>query len=155
MKNCKKELIRFGVWLRNGTAFCTTWFLILSLAYSHIRKQPEISVDSLTKMLVLTIGGVLIFNLFFTRLFIKRMDFTKRLTGFMLSIGVYECTGFYWIGLFKNSGTLIQWLIFIGIICALYFCCIGIYKRYSKKQGEIYTEALQKYQRQRNLKNEQ
>lgn len=49
----------------------------------------------------------------------------------------------------KTVGTFIQWLVFIGIICVLYFICIAIYQRYSNKQGEIYTQALIKYQQQR------
>lgn len=49
----------------------------------------------------------------------------------------------------KDGRTFIQWLVFIGIICVLYFICIAIYQRYSNKQGEIYTQALIKYQQQR------
>lgn len=49
----------------------------------------------------------------------------------------------------KTVGTFIQWLVFIGIICVFYFICIAIYQRYSNKQGEIYTQALIKYQQQR------
>lgn len=150
MKNRKRDIIRFLVWMRNGTSFCTAWFLILILLYSYIFNYQTISVDSLTKILFLIVGGVFIFCLFFARLFIRKWSFTRRLTGFMISISLYECAGFYWVGIFKESGTFVQWLIFIGVVCGLYFCCVAIYQQYSKKQGELYTQALKKYQRRRN-----
>jgi len=81
--------------------------------------------------------------------FIKNWTFTKRLTCFMVLLSLYECLNFYWMGFFSGIGTFIQWLVFIGIICVLYFICIAIYQRYSNKQGEIYTQALIKYQQQR------
>ncbi len=92
-----------------------------------------------------------IFNLLFTRILIRKWSFTKRLTIFMLSISAYECAGFYWLGFFRGKGTFLQWLVFVGIVCGLYFCCIVIYRHYSKRQGEIYTQALKKYQQQRGI----
>lgn len=154
MKKRKTDIIQFLVWMRNGTAFCTTWFLILFLAYSYISNQQTILINSLTKMLLVILGGVFIFCVFFTQCFIKKWNFTKRLTVFTVFISVYECVAFYWIGFFKDKGTFIQWIIFFGIVCVLYFSCIAIYHRYSRKQGEIYTKALQKYQHERNLEDE-
>lgn len=147
----KKDIVKFLVWLRNGFAFCTTWFLILMIARGYLLHVETISVNSLAKMLLLVLGGVFVFNVFFTELFIKKWSFTSRLTGFMLSVSIYESMGFYWIGLFAGKGTILQWLVFIGILCGLYFYCIGIYQQYSKKQGELYTQALQKYQEQRGI----
>lgn len=83
----------------------------------------------------------------------KNWAFTKRLTRFMVLFSLYECLNFYWIGFFSGIGTFIQWLVFIGIICVLYFICIAIYQWYSNKQGEIYTQALVKYQQQRRKAN--
>jgi len=154
MKSRKKDMIHFGVQMRNGLAFCTTWFLILVLIVCYIFKQQVISVNSLAKMLILIVGGVFIFNLLFTRILIRKWSFTRRLTIFMLSISVYECAGFYWLGFFRGKGTFVQWILFIGIVCGLYFCCVVIYRLYSKKQGEIYTQALKKYQQQRDATNE-
>ena len=136
MKNKKNDIIKFFVWMRNGIAFCTTWLLIIWIAYCHISNQQQISVSMLTKLLFFVIGGVLIFNILFIKIFIKNWTFTKRLTCFM-------------VGFFSGIGTFIQWLVFIGIICVLYFICIAIYQWYSNKQGEIYTQALIKYQQQR------
>lgn len=153
MQNRKKDMIQFLVWLRNGTAFCTTWFLILVLAYNHFFSIQTIPTNSLIKLVFWIIGGVFIFNLCFTRLLISKWLFTKRLTCFMSAISLYECLGFYWLGFFTGTGTIFQWLLFIVIIFILYLVSIAIYQRYSKKQGEIYTRALQEYQQKRNMEN--
>ncbi len=154
MRNLKSEVIRFAVWTRNGVAFCTTWFLILILAHHYIHNIRNISTHELMKVVLLIIGGVLIFNLSFTRIIIKKMNFMMRLTGFMCAVSLYECLGFYWLGFFKGRGTAVQWLIFIGIILILYFICAVLYQKYSKKQGEIYTRGLRKYQMERSMQHE-
>lgn len=154
MRNFKSEVLRFAVWMRNGVAFCTTWFLILILAYHYVFDIQNISTNSLTKVMLLIIGGVLIFNLIFTRLIINKLSFTVRLTCFMCAISLYECLGFYWLGFFEGKGTVVQWFIFIGIILILYFICAVLYQKYSKKQGELYTKRLQKYQMERNMQHE-
>lgn len=151
MRNFKSEMIRFAVWMRNGVAFSTTWFLILILAYHSIFHIQNISTNGLMKVVLLIIGGVFIFNLSFTRIIIKKLNFTMRLTCFMCAISLYECLGFYWIGFFKGRGTAVRWLLFIGIILILYFICAVLYQKYSKKQGEIYTKGLQKYQMERSM----
>lgn len=151
MRSNKKDIVQFFVWLRNGFAFCTTWFLILMLGYGYMFKQQNISINTLGKMVLLVLGGVLIFNICFTELFIKKWTFTGRLTGFMLALSLYEGMAFYWIGMFAGKGSIVQWLIFAGIVMVLYFLCIGIYKQYSKKKGELYTQALQKYQNERSV----
>lgn len=153
MYKCRKDLVKFLVWMRNGTAFCTTWFLILILIYNSFYNIPVISTHMLIKLIFLNIGGVFLFNLFFTCLFIKKWSFIKRLTGFMIAISLYECFGFYLLGFFHTQGTLIEWLIFVGIVLVLYFCCITIYQLYSKKQGELYTKSLQAYQQKRRIEN--
>lgn len=149
MQNRKDKVIQFGVWMRNGIAFSTAWFLILLLVYNHIFNIQTISTNILTKLVLWIVGGVFIFNLFFTRLIIKKWSFTGRLTCFMILISLYECLGFYWFGFFEGKGTIVQWGTFIGIIFVLYFICIAIYQKYSKKQGEIYTQVLREYQSKR------
>ena len=64
---------------------------------------------------------------------------------------LYEGVGFYQFGFFMGKDAAAQWLRFIGIVFVLYLICIAIYNRYSKKQGEIYTQALQEYQQQRSM----
>lgn len=153
MCKSKEELQKFLVWMRNGTAFCTTWFLILMLAFSSIFHVTAISTNILIRMVLLSLGGVFLFNVFFTGLFIQRWSFIKRLTGFMIVISFYECLCFYSLDFFRSRGTIVEWIIFAGIVLALYFCCIAIYQQYSRKQGEIYTKSLQAYQQKRRMEN--
>lgn len=150
----QRNILQFLIWMRNGIAFCTTWFLIIWLIFCYIFNYQFISVKSLTKLLLLIVGGVFIFNIFFTQIIIKKWKFLNRLTCFMVLISLYECIGFYWMGFFTALGNFIQWSIFAGIVCVLYFICIAIYHPYSRKQGEIYTQALEKYKRQRRNDNE-
>ena len=155
MHKQKHELYKFLAWMRNGTAFCTTWFLILILLYNSIYNITSLSTNLLVKLILLSMGGVFLFNLFFTGLFIKKWSFTKRLTGFMLVLSVYECFCFYSLNIFQKTGTVLEWIIFVGIILVLYLCCIAIYHQYSKKQGEIYTKSLQAYQEKRRIEHEE
>lgn len=150
----KRTIIQFLEFMRNGIAFCTTWFLILRLLYCHIFNRQTISVDSLTKLLLFVIGGVFLFNLFFTKLLIKRWSFIKRLSCFMALFGFYESVGLYQIELFQDKGKFMQWGIFIGIVFVLYVICIVIYQQYSKRQGELYTQALETYQQERRKSND-
>lgn len=153
MYKCKQDFLKFLVWQRNGTAFCTTWFLILMLVYNSIYHIPAISTNILIKLILLSFGGVFLFNFFFTCLLIKKWNFIKRLTGFMIVISLYECFCFYSLEFFQNSGTIVKWIIFAGIVLVLYFFCIAIYQQYSKKQGEVYTKSLQAYQQKRRMEN--
>ncbi len=152
--NTKKELKTFFIWLRNGTCFVVTWFLILELIVRWISGVDTISVVNLTKTIVWIVGGVLIFCAAFTRLIIKKFGFTARLTFFMSAITIYEILFFYNIGLFVDESHLHQWLLFFAIILCLYFICLAIYGSYRKKKSELYTHALQKYQQERRSVNE-
>lgn len=149
MKKMKNDLVRFLVWMRNGISFCTTWFLLILLAYNYMFDIQTIPTVNLLKMLLWICGGVFIFCIFFSSLLIKKWGFVSRLTCFMCTICLYECIGLYSIGIFSGKGSIAEWMIFVGIVLVLYLCCIFIYKQYSKKQGEIYTQALRKYQKQR------
>jgi len=153
--NTKNELKTFFTWLRNGTCFAVTWFLILELIINWISGVDTISTVNLTKTIVWTVGGVLIFCVAFTRLFIRRFGFTARFTIFMFAIMFYEILFFYNIGLFVDASHLHQWLLFFVIILCLYCSCLVIYGSYRKKKCELYNHALQKYQQERRSVNEQ
>ncbi|MBR3824176.1 MAG: hypothetical protein IKJ39_03155 [Lachnospiraceae bacterium] len=147
----KQQISQFFTWLRNGTCFCFTWFLLLlTLLYLYYGKDA-ISTTVLLKLFILSFGGVLLFCLLFTSLAFKKWLFVTRLTCFMICITLYECVGFYWLGIFSTKGSLKQWGIFMAIVLCLYFICIAIYHQYSKKKGELYTQALQTYQEKRRL----
>ena len=149
MKKNNQYVTQFFIWLRNGIAFCISWFLILLLIYNSFYNIPSIKTDSLIKLVFFVIGGVLLFCTFFTQLFIRRWSFVSRLTGFMILFSVYESVAFYYLGVFKREGTFNEWLIFAGIVMVLYLLCITIYHLYSKQKGELYTQKLQKYQEKR------
>ena len=154
MEKNKREWLRFLVWLRNGSAFSVTWFLILLLVFANGYGMEAIPVSLLTKLVILSFGGVLMFSLIFTGVLLKKWRFVTRLTCFMLLLAAYEVVGFYWLGIFARGGNAVQWLSFVGIVLVLYLICIVIYHFYSKRRGEIYTEALQKYQYKRSMENE-
>lgn len=151
----KQQLSQFFTWLRNGTCFCFTWLLLLITILNLYYRNNSISTSGLVKLFLLSFGGVLIFCLLFTSLIIKKWRFVTRLTCFMICITIYECIGFYWLGIFSVRGSLGQWGIFMGIVLVLYFISIAIYVGYSKRKGELYTLALQEYQERRNLKYEE
>lgn len=71
----------------------------------------------------------------------------------MALIALYEGMGFYQIGLFKDPGDFMQWSIFIGIVLVLYVICMAIYHQYSKRQGALYTQALETYKQERRKSN--
>lgn len=151
MKNSKKDIIQFMIWMGNGVAYAVSCFLILLLIYNKLCNHQAISTDALIKMMVWAVGAVFIFNLLFTRFIIKKWNFMARLTIFMVSICLYEGAGFYWLRVFIRKDAVLQWLAFIGIVFVLYLICVVIYLKYSKKQGEIYTQALRQYQKTRSI----
>lgn len=153
MKEHKKDLIQFLVWMRNGTAFCTSWFLILGLLYNHSWGIEQIATDRLIEMLLFVVGGVFVFCSFFTRVFIRKWNFQKRLNCFMVVIALYECFVFYATGVWESSGKPFMWVTFFGLILIAYFLCIAIYQVYSRRQGELFTKALQNYQQKRSMEN--
>lgn len=153
MKTGKKDVIQFLVWMRNGFAFVTAWFLILSVIYSRSVGVESIATDSLLKLMLFVAGGVLFFSLVFTRVLFKKQSFQWRLTCFMVLISGYECLVFYATGFWQAGGTPWEWLVFVGLVLILYLLCIGIYHVYSRKQGALYTQALQNYQKKRSAEN--
>jgi hypothetical protein len=149
MKNSRENLSQFLVWMRNGIAFCTTWFLILVLGYSYYFNQQTVSINGLIKMVIWITGAVLLFTVFFSCAVIKKWRFISRLTLFMIFISLYESLGFYWFNFFTSSDSVIRWAVFVGIVLVLYLSSITIYLIYSGKQGDVYTKALQEYQEKR------
>ena len=151
--NTKKELKTFLIWLRNGSCFVVTWFLILELIVRWLAGTDTISVATLTRTIFWIVGGVLIFCTAFTRLFIRKIGFTARLTLFMTAITIYEILFFYNIGLFTDADSLGKWSVFFAIVLGFYFICLAIYGSYRQKKSESYTLALQKYQQERRVVN--
>ena len=145
----------FFQWMRNGIAFCYSWLLILIIVGSYVFKIDMVPVEILTKVLVMVTGMVLVFTIFFLEGILKKIGFMTRLSYAMLTAVVYEIVCFYWIGIFKSTGSFYRWVIFFGIIIMLYSICIFIYYKYSKVKGEIYTKNLTLYKQSRRLEYEQ
>ena len=145
----KKGLAQFFIWMRNGIAFCTCWLMILWIIFNTYYGIENITTESVAKLFGLVTGGVFLFCLFFSRLCIRRWKFIYRLSCFIFTVSIYECYGFYEMGIFIRTGSLAEWMIFVGIVLILYLCCLVIYRQYSRKKGELYTKALQDYQKKR------
>lgn len=150
MKICKHNVIQFFKWMRNGIAFVYTWFILLLLIKNCMLKVENVSTIELSKLLVMTVGGVFLFCLFFSKLILKKTSFLFRLTCFMISITVYEIGCFYWLGVFNGLGSVKQWIILGGIILILYFICIGIFYLTNVQKEDMYTKSLISYQQRRN-----
>lgn len=151
--NTKKELKTFFIWLRNGTCFAVTWFIILELISKWIAGNDTLSVAGLTRTILWTVGGVLIFCVMFTRLLVRKLGFTARLSAFMGVLAIYELAYFYTSGIFTALFSY-QLLLFLSIIILLYVISLGIYFVFRKKKSELYTNALYKYQQERRIANE-
>lgn len=136
----------FFVWMRNGISFCFTWLMILLMVWNSVFGIKMVSTIALGKLLLFVSGGVLLFTIIFSNVIVQKLQFTVRLTSFMIVFAVYESICFYWMGVFPDNGSIQQWLIFIAIILLLYFISIGIYQIYSREKGVLYTQALQRYQ---------
>lgn len=145
----KQELKKFLIWMRNGISFAVTWFLILLLAESYMLNASEITVSVLSKMVLWVTGGVFLFCVCFTKLILVRWSFIKRFSFFVVSLSAYQIVGFYWIGFFANSGSVLQWVIYVAIIIVLYFCSLLIYYARYRKESKAYTQALSEYQKRR------
>lgn len=143
----KKESIKqFFIWFRNGVSVCVLWFLILLLLRNYTLGIEEIKTDTVFKLILTVAGGVFGFCICFLPTLIKRWHFQTRLTTFMVFISIYECVCFYWLGIFQTKGTLGQYTAFVGIVLGCYLVSLGIYGVYSRKRGDLYTNALKKYQ---------
>lgn len=156
--NTKKEIITFFTWFRNGTCFAFTWFMFLHIIMCWVSElwidgTQSLSLEKLTFIFLGTAGAVLIFCLVFTKLIIRKLGFTARLSIFMALITIYELLCLRHMGVFTHLCSY-QLLLFLAFIAPSYLICLVIYNIYRKKKGELYTSALQKYQRERQSVNE-
>lgn len=149
------EMKKFFRWVRNGTCFAFTWLMILVEAGLIIRSQFSLSTGYVAKLLILCLGGSILFSFCFTKAFLRTPGFSQRLLLFFLSYGVYQSLGFWWLGIVFTQ--LSDWLIYIGILLLCCGICQLGYGYYRRKVGALYTEALTQYQRRNqegNLSNE-
>lgn len=149
-----KVLIKeFAIWMRNGVAISFTWLMLLFLIRNRIFGIKQIDTNMVEKLLVMVIGGVFLFTLFFLKGIVRKIGFVSRMTGFTFLFMAFEILCFYWMGIFSGTGSVITWAIFFLIFIILYGISIDIYFIYSKKKGELYTETLNQYKKVRNQRN--
>ncbi len=165
MTQFKQYLPQFLTWLRNGFAFCTTWFLLLLLALGVLHGAETVTMQALVHLLLWCAGGSLLFCLIFTKLLLRSAGFTFRLTLFLLLAAGYQFLlpiygpnplRFLFGKQFPMQYGGTQWeyfvganfnaIVFVGIMAVLFLACMVIYHFYSKKKGTLYTEALRRYQ---------
>ena len=145
----ENRLKTFFVWMRNGISFAFTWLVILMLSGNYLLGIEMIATVQLIKIMLFVIGGVLLFTVLFSKCILRTTSFIVRLTSFMIGFGIYEGISFYALGIFHKNASAYKWIIFWGILVALYMICIAIYHIYSYKKGEVYTQALVQYQENR------
>lgn len=157
MTTIKQEWKKFFLWLRNGFCFLTTWFLFLLWILCRCSGNLLIWADFIPAVMLGSAGAVLMFCAVFTKVFLRKSGFTVRFTLFFALIVLYELAygqaAYTWLsgqemppmrfGGWHSS----EWLLFAVIALAMYAGSMGIYAVYRKKKGEIYTQALQNYQK--------
>ena len=143
-----EKLKTFLIWMRNGICISFTWLIALLLLRNTVAGIEGISTLFLWQLLLFVIGGALIFTLLFSSILFRRAGFVPRLTAFLLLFGIYESICFYQFGLFQKQGSLLQWMIFAGIILVLYILSVGIFLICREKKGAEYTAALKQYQQE-------
>lgn len=158
MTQFKQYLPQFLTWLRNGFAFCTTWFLILLIAFGVLHDAETVTMQALVHLLLWCAGASLLFCLIFTRLVLRSFGFTLRLVLFLvLAAGYQFLLPIYWMNplrfLFGEQFPMqyggipdFNVSVYVGIMVVLFASCMVIYHFYSKKKGALYTEALRRYQ---------
>lgn len=139
----KTDLNKFFQWTRNGTCFSFTWLMFLVITGLMFRQRDSISTSYMVRLLILCLGGSIIFAFCFTKAFLRRSGFSHRLLLFFLVFGIYQSVGFWWLGIVFRA--LSDWLIYTGILMLCYSICKLGYKHYCDKYGAIYTSALNRY----------
>lgn len=149
----KYELKRFLVWFRNGTAFISSWLMLIILVYSKLCSHETIKTNTLLWVFLWSACASLMFAFCFTNVLIKNKGFTARLTIYMTAGFVFNHVSLNLFFGIPYKEMFVGKLILLLIILLLYFSCIAIYTVYSRKKGRIYTKALHDFQQKRRMKN--
>ncbi len=135
--------------IRDGVAYSFSWFVLLALIICLLTGKKDIGVDFLGMLLAFCVLAAIEFVFFFSNFFIKRKGFIFRLNGFVALFLPTQIAFLYAAGLFSGAGTVIQWVIFVGIIVLLYLVCIVLDQTVCRKQGKEYTVQLDRYKEKR------
>lgn len=131
--------------LRDGIALTFTWLMFIVVIASFILGADTIAVSYIVKIFALCVWGVFSFIVSF-----KFDKVTKR--GFIFSLTVFyalfipvEVVLFYLIGMFKSSGSILQWISFGAIVIAAYLAALFIDIFVFRKKEKLYTEKIREY----------
>ena len=112
--------------LRNGIAFTFSWLILLIVIASLFSGTESISVSTIIKVFALCVWGVFSFIISFKFEKVTKRGFIFSLTLFYILFIPVEVLLFYLLGMFKSSGSLIQWIIFGTIVIAAYLAALFI-----------------------------
>ena len=131
--------------LRNGIAFTFSWLILLIVIALLFSGAETISVSAIIKVFALCVWGVFSFIISFKFEKVTKRGFIFSLTLFYILFIPVEVLLFYLLGLFKSSGSLIQWIIFGIIVLVAYFAALFIDIFVFRKKEKLYTEKIREY----------
>jgi len=131
--------------LRNGIAFTFSWLILLIVIASLFSRTESISVSTIIKVFALCVWGVFSFIISFKFEKVTKRGFIFSLTLFYILFIPVEVLLFYLLGMFKSSGSLIQWSIFGIIVLVAYLAALFIDIFVFRKKEKLYTEKIREY----------
>ena len=131
--------------LRNGIAFTFSWLILLIVIASLFSGTESISVSTIIKVFALCVWGVFSFIISFKFEKVTKRGFIFSLTLFYILFIPVEVLLFYLLGMFKSSGSLIQWIIFGIIVLVAYLAALFIDIFVFRKKEKLYTEKIREY----------
>lgn len=135
--------------IRNGLAFSFSWLVLCMMIAGWINDEKSLKLTLLFKLLGLCLYAVLCFTLFFSDAVFKKNGFIFRLSGFFLMFIPVEIIFFYCMNIFENTGKIVQWVIFVGIVLLLYIGCVLLDWIICKRRAVEYTNLLNAYNERR------
>lgn len=144
------RLIPFLKKVRDDTAYIFSWLTFIILITAFIRGNAAVSIALLAKILLLSVIAAVSCTVAFTRTVIRKKGFLFRINLFVLVFIPAEIVVFYWMGIFRGTGTLTQWLVFFSVVFLLYLVSIGIGTISCRKEGREINDMLDHYKKGRN-----
>lgn len=141
MERIKNILISIRDWF----ALSFTWLVICTLILAQVKGLEAIKVSTLLKILALCAWAVIIFAVSFKVPKIRGRGFMFSLTVFYLLFIPVEILMFYLMGIFTGTGSVMLWLVFAGILAAMYLISALIDIIVMRKRAVIYSRKLEEY----------
>lgn len=132
--------------IRDMFAFSFAWLTICTLVLARLGGAQSVRVSLLLKLLLLCLWGAICFALCFHHEKMRKRGFVFSLSAFYALFVPVEILLFYWMGFFRNKGSLGLWLGFFGIISAMYLISLWLDRALMKRKAELYTEKLRAFQ---------